>query len=90
MRAQVFVSVASFSCAQAEDGRCACKVIFPAKNTMQLLMWQLESVGAAHYVVDRFEVLCALDDASVAMRRPHLHQPWRLDRCNRFIHSPRA
>ena len=25
MRAQVFVSVASFSCAQAEDGRCACK-----------------------------------------------------------------
>ena len=21
------------------------------------------------------------------MRQPHLHQPWRLDRCNTFIHS---
>lgn len=26
-RAQVYISVASFSCAQSEDGRCACKGI---------------------------------------------------------------
>ena len=25
--------------------------------------------------------------ALLMMHQPHLHQPWRLDRCNPFIHS---
>ena len=29
----------------------------------------------------------APDDASDALHQPHLHQPWRLDKCNPFIHS---
>ena len=35
----------------------------PAKNTMQLFMWQRNIVGMAHFVQDCFEVLGALDDA---------------------------
>ena len=35
----------------------------PAKNTMQLFMWQRNIVGVAHFVQDCFEVLGALDDA---------------------------
>ena len=35
----------------------------PAKNTMQLFMWQRDIVGVAHYIMDCFEVLGALDDA---------------------------
>ena len=35
----------------------------PAKNTMQLFMWQRDIVGVAHYIKDCFEVLGALDDA---------------------------
>ena len=27
------------------------------------------------------------DALSLMMHQPHLHQPWRLDRCNPFIHS---
>ena len=57
----------------------------PAKNTMQVFMWQHDIVGVAHFIKDCFEVLAALDDALV-MHQPHLHQPWRLDRCNPFIH----
>ena len=32
----------------------------PAKNTMQLFMWQRDIVGVAHYIKDCFEVLGAL------------------------------
>ena len=35
----------------------------PAKNTMQLFMWQHDIVGVAHFIQDCFEVLGALDDA---------------------------
>ena len=35
----------------------------PAENTMQLFMWQLDTVGVAHDIVDCFHVLCALNDA---------------------------
>ena len=35
----------------------------PAKNTMQLFMWQRDVVGVARYIKDCFEVLGALDDA---------------------------
>ena len=35
----------------------------PAKNTVQLLRWQRDIVGVAHYIMDCFEVLGALDDA---------------------------
>ena len=35
----------------------------PVENTMQLFMWQRDIVGVAHYVMDCFEVLGALDDA---------------------------
>ena len=35
----------------------------PAKNTMQLFMWQRNIVGVAHFVQDCFEGLGALDDA---------------------------
>ena len=31
-------------------------------------------------------MLGALDDV-LMMHQPHPHQPWRLDRCNPFIHS---
>ena len=56
-----------------------------ATNTMQLFMWQRNIVVVAHFQ-DCFEVLGALDDAPV-MHQPHLHQPWRPDRCNPFIHA---
>ena len=35
----------------------------PAKNTMQLLMWQHDILGVAHYIKDGFEMLGALHDA---------------------------
>ncbi len=35
----------------------------PPQNSMQLSMWQQNIVGVAHYIVDRFELLGALDDA---------------------------
>ena len=35
----------------------------PAKNTMQLFVWQRNIVGVAHYITDSIEVLGALDDA---------------------------
>jgi hypothetical protein len=35
----------------------------PAKNTMQLFMWQRDIVGVAHYIKGYLEVLGALDDA---------------------------
>ena len=35
----------------------------PAKNTMQLFMWQHDSVGVAQYIMVCFDVLGALDDA---------------------------
>ena len=37
----------------------------PAINTThaQLFMWQRDIVGVAHYIMDYFEVLGALDDA---------------------------
>ena len=35
----------------------------PAKNTIQLFMWQRDIVGVAAYIMDCFEVLGALDDA---------------------------
>ena len=37
----------------------------PAKNTMQLFMWQHDTLGVAHYwyIKDCFEMLGALDDA---------------------------
>ena len=35
----------------------------PATNTMQLLMWQHDILGVAHYIKDYFEMLGALDDA---------------------------
>ena len=35
----------------------------PATDTMQLFMWQRDIVGVAHYNMNYFEVLGALDDA---------------------------
>ena len=51
----------------------------PAKNTMQLFMWQHDIVGVAHFIKDCFEVLGALV-MLLMMHQPHLHQPWRLDK----------
>ena len=34
----------------------------PAKNTMQLFMWQHDILGVAHYSKDCYEMLGALDD----------------------------
>ena len=43
---------------------CGIGALFtPAENTAQLLMWQQDIVGVAHFVKDCFEVLGALDDA---------------------------
>ena len=38
-------------------------LLSPAKNTMQLFMWQRDIVGVAHYIMDFVEVLGVLDDA---------------------------
>ena len=38
-------------------------LVSPATNTMQLLMWQHDIVGVAHYIKDCIEVLGALGDA---------------------------
>ena len=35
----------------------------PAKNTMQLFMWQRDIVGVAHHITECSDVLVALDDA---------------------------
>ena len=35
----------------------------PASNTMQLFMWQRNTVEVAHFIKDCCEVLGALDDA---------------------------
>ena len=35
----------------------------PAENTMQLFMWQRDTVEVAHYIKDCFGVLGALHDA---------------------------
>ena len=35
----------------------------PARNTMQLFMWQQNIVRMTHYIMDGFEVLGALDGA---------------------------
>ena len=35
----------------------------PAKNTMQLFMWQRDIVRVTHYIMDSFQVLGAPDDA---------------------------
>ena len=42
-------------------GTLPCSV--PVRNTMQLYMRQRDIVGVAHYIMDCFEVLGALDDA---------------------------
>ena len=58
----------------------------PGLSTMQLFMWQPDIVGVAHYILDCFDLLvpCLM---LLMMRQPHLHQPWRLDRCKTFIHD---
>ena len=58
----------------------------PACSTMQLFIWQPDTVGVAHCILDCFDFLGALL-MLLMMRQPHLHQPWRLDRCNTYIHT---
>ena len=42
-------------------------------------MWQHDSVGVAHCIMECSDVLGALSGADI-MHQPHLHQPGRLDR----------
>ena len=49
---------------------------------MQLFSWQREVLGVAHHIVDCFDVLGALDDASDGAST---HQPWRLDKYYQII-----
>ena len=37
-------------------------LFIPAENTMQLFMWQLDTVWVAHYIMECFVVLVFLDD----------------------------
>ena len=59
----------------------------PAKNTMQLFMWQRNSVGVAHSIMNCCDVLGALM-MLLRMHQSHLHEPWRLVTFN-FTHSCR-
>ena len=67
----------------------------PDKNTMQLFMWQRDIVGAPGWLTTSWIVLrCSSLHAPTGalgggpvMHQPHIHQPWRLDRCNLLIHS---
>ena len=34
----------------------------PARSTMQLFMWQPDTVGVAHYILNHFDFLNALPD----------------------------
>ena len=56
----------------------------PAYNTMQLFMWQRDIMGVAHHIMECSVVLGAFCDAPDDA--PHVHQPWRLDRCDPFYH----
>ena len=56
----------------------------PAKNTMQLFMQQRNIVGVALYI--KIVLRCLVPSMMLLMmRKPHLHQPWRLDRCKPFF-----
>ena len=55
----------------------------PAENTMQLFMWQRDTVGWAHYAMYCF--MCLVPLMLLMVPEPHLHQPWRLAICNPFL-----
>ena len=56
----------------------------PTKNTMQLFMQQRNIVGVALYI--KIVLRCLVPSMMLLMmRKPHLHQPWRLHRCKPFI-----
>ena len=54
----------------------------PVEPTMQLFMRQRDMWGWPH--TTSWTVLMRL--VPLMMHQPHLHQPWRLDRCKPFIH----
>ena len=52
----------------------------PATNTMQLFMWQRNTVG--WHTLSRIVFRCLLPKIMLLMmHQPPLHQPWRLDIC---------
>ena len=57
-------------------------LLSPAKSTMQLFMWQLNIVGVAH--TSGVVLRCLVPSMM------HLHQPWRLERCNSFIRQKKS
>ena len=58
-----------FGCPAMQCVRNRYSALFsPANNTMHLFMWQRNIVRVAHYIMDCFEVLGALDDHSLCQR----------------------
>ena len=51
---------------------------------MQLFMWQPNIVGVTHFVMDGLIFLGQhlMLMMMVTRTQTHLHQPWRLNRCN--------
>ena len=52
-----------FGCSLAQPVPEVPALFSPAKNTMQLFMWQHDIVGVAHFIMGCFDVLGALSDA---------------------------
>ena len=86
---QVFASHANnptlvFECPAMQPVRDRYPALFsPAQGTMQLFMWQQDIVGwhTTLWIVLMPLVPCPM---LLMTHQPHLHQPWRLDRCNTF------
>ena len=60
----------------------------PAENNMQLFMWQRDTVTVwgGHATMMRVCFMCLLPLMMLlVMHQAHIHQPWRLDRCNPSI-----
>ena len=77
-----------FECPAMQPVRDHYPALFsPAQGTMQLVMRQQAKLGMAHttsWIVLMPFVPCLM---LLMMHQSHLHQPWRLDRCNTVTHS---
>ena len=70
-------------------------LLSPAKGSMQLFMWQPETVGVVHSVMNSSDLHGAAPDVIrvtivmiVTRTRTHRNQPWRLDSSNNSFIVP--
>ena len=78
-----------FACPAMQCVRDQYPALFsPAKSIMLLFMW-VTLWGWLTTVVTSWIVLRCLVPSMMllVMHQPHLHEPWRLDRCNAHFHS---